>query len=211
MAAPSEYNLFVLYGRAVKTFIKNHSFLSRYGERPEDGVNVSYASPPRAFAKYLVPVINGSNLNPTITFYLSGIDYVKEENLNGFVTEKKTNRTIGITTYVPAPIICKLTYKVMIMVANELDADVLQYELMANAPFKRPYAFGVDGQWATGYTDNPTNETNIEPGDIQDKVSRRSLDFIIPRAYLPLDYAIYSGIIQEINLTYEQFEDADDF
>ena len=200
----SEYSLFVLYGRAVKNYIKKNTYLARYGDRPEDGINVSYASPPRAFVKYLVPVINGANLNPTITFYLTNIEYSDKENLLGFATERTLNLTNSTATYVPAPIICKLTYKIMIMVANELDADVLQYQLMANAPFKRPYAFGIDGQWATGYCTNPTNETNIDPGEVQDKVSRRSLDFIVPRAYLPLDYTTTFGLSSEINLYYEE-------
>lgn len=203
MSFPSEYALFVQYGRAVKNFIINNTHLSRYGDRPEDGINVSYASPPRAFAKYLVPVLNGANLNPTITFYLSNIEYAENENLIGFANERKVNTTTETVTYTPAPIISRLTYKIMIMVVNELDGDGLQYQLMAHAPFKRPYAFAVDGQWATGYIKNTSNDTNIEPGDIQDKVSRRSADFIIPRAYLPLDYVSYTGLAKEINLDYE--------
>lgn len=206
MAQPSEFKLFVEYGRAIKKFIINNTRLSRYGDRPADMINVAYASPPRAFAKFLVPVLNGSNLNPTITFYLSNIEHAQSENLLGFVTEKKSS---GETTkYIPAPIICKITYKVIVMVANELDADIVQYQLMANAPFKRPYSFAVDGQWATAYSANPSNDTNIEPGEIQDKVSRRSIDIIIPRAYLPLDFDMSSGTIHEINLTYEIEEDA---
>jgi hypothetical protein len=203
MSLPSEYNLFVYIGRAVKNYIIKNTHLSRFGDRPEDGINVSYASPPRAFAKFLVPVINGQNLNPTITFYLSNIEYAQGENLLGFATEKSINLSTKTTTYTPAPIICRLTYKIMVMVANELDADILQYQLMAYAPFKRPYAFAIDGQWATGYIKETSNDTNIEPGDIQDKVSRRSLDFIVPRAYLPLDYGTYTGLINEINLDYE--------
>ena len=211
MSKPSEHPLFVYYGREVKKYIKDNTFISRYGDRPEDAINVSYASPPRAFVKYLVPVINGSNLNPTITFYLSNIEYVQNENLNGFATQRTISIDDNTVRYVPAPIICKLTYKIMIMVANELDADGIQFQLMAYAPFKRPYAFFVDGQWATAYATNPSNETNKEPGDIQDKVSRRSLDFVIPRAYLPLDYGISTGLIQDINLQYEKYEDASAF
>ena len=205
MAKPTEFTLFIEYGRKIKKFLMENMYLSRYGDGA-DNVNVTYASPPRAFAKFLVPVINGSNLNPTVAFYLSNIEYLGNENLLGFVSEKVRVSDTAFK-YIPPPIICKLTYKVSIMVANETDGDILQYQILANARKQRPHAFAVDGQWATCYTENPSNDTNIEPGEIQDKVSRRSVDLVIPRAYLPLDYDLYDGIIREINIAYETAED----
>ena len=205
MAKPTEYTLFIEYGRKVKKFLKDSLYLSKYGDGA-DNVNVEYASPPRAFAKFLVPVINGSNLNPTVAFYLSNIEFLENENLLGFVSEKVRVSDTAFK-YIPPPLIYKLTYKVTIMVATETDGDILQYELLSKAKKRRPHAFTVDGQWATCYAENASNDTNIEPGEIQDKVSRRSLDLVIPRAYLPLDYDLYDGIIKEINIAYETAED----
>ena len=69
MANNLEHFWFLKYSLAVKTFLKDSLYLKKY---PSDkNVSVYYTTPARAFAKFIVPVINGSNLNPTATFYLT--------------------------------------------------------------------------------------------------------------------------------------------
>lgn len=199
MAKPSEFTLFLQYGKEVKKYLKNNLYLDRYPE--DENVNVFYASPPRAFVKFIVPVINGSTINPVVTFYLAGMEYAQGENLLGFV--KETSVSGNTYTEQFAPLIFKLTYKVNIFTSNEIDADILQYQALAKAPVNRPHAFGIDGQWGTLTAANPSNDTDIQPGEVQDKVSKRSLDLVIPRAYLPVEYVQSRGIIEEINLAYE--------
>lgn len=200
MAEIKEFDLFVEYGRMIKRFLQSNVYLTRF---PEDqNVQVVYAAPPIAFAKYIVPVINGSNLNPTVSFNISGMEYAQNENLLGFV--KETKRVNGKQQKMYAPLVYKLTYKATIMVANEFDADIIQYQIVSSAPFNRPYATKIDGQWATLYVAGMYNDTSIDVGEGKDKVIRRSVDLVIPRAYLPMGYPeINNKQIEEINLTYE--------
>jgi hypothetical protein len=206
MAKPVEFELFRNYGKKVKDFLTNHSYLKKYP--PNENIQVYYASPPMAFAKYLIPVINGANLNPTIAFYLTGIEYAANENLLGFV--KETHRITETRFMVTKPhLVYKLTFKCNIFVSNELDADKIQYQLLTSAPQNRPFAFSIlDNQWGTLMATNPSNDTDIAPGEAKDRFIQRSVDLVIPRAYLPLEYELYDGIIKEINSIYETEWDA---
>ncbi len=62
-----------------------------------------------AFSKFLIPVINGANLNPTISFYLSGIEYLPNQNLLGYVSK---NIRVGPQSFMIAKphIIYKLSF-----------------------------------------------------------------------------------------------------
>lgn len=200
MAEIREFDLFVEYGRMIKKFLLKSVYLTRF---PEDqNIQIVYAAPPIAFAKFIVPVINGANLNPTVSFNMTGMEYGQTENLNGFIKEVRYVQGKQQKTY--APLVYKLSYKATIMVANEFDADNIQYQIVSSAPFNRPYATKIDGQWATLYVAGMYNDTSIDVGEAKDKVIRRSVDLVIPRAYLPMGFPeINDKQIEEINLAYE--------
>lgn len=192
-----EFELFRLYSREVKNFLKSTLHLSRYPIN--ENVTVEYATPPRAFVKFLVPVINGGNLNPTVTFYLESMEYVENENLLGFARQY---RTVDETfEHVSAPLIYKLNYKAVIMVATPSDADILQYQLLYSARKNKKHWSKLDGQWVEIMVNNPVDESPTEPGE-NDKIYRRSVGISIPRAYLPMEYVTY-GIIEQVNVKLE--------
>lgn len=200
----SEFELFRLYSKEVKNFLKNHLYLSRYPLN--ENVQVEYATPPRAFVKFLVPVLNGGNLNPTVTFYLESMEYIENENLLGFNKQRRLNGTKYEHVY--APLIYKLNYKAIIMVANPSDADVLQFQLLAAARKNKKHWGIVDGQWVEIVVGNPVDDSPVEPGE-NDKVYKRSVTVIIPRAYLPMEF-IESGIIEQVNVKLETVEELTD-
>lgn len=200
----SEFESFRLYSKEIKKFLLEHAYLSRY-PIGDDNVTIEYATPPRAFVKFLVPVFNGGNLNPTITFYLESMEYGETENLLGFARQY---RLVGNKyEHVSAPLIYKLNYKAVIMVANPSDADILLYELLAAARKNKKHFSKVDGQWVEIVATNPTDDSPVEPGE-NDKVYKRSVILTIPRAYLPMEYIEY-GIIEQINVKLETLTDLD--
>ena len=200
MAKPAEFTLFMNYAEKVKDFLTKNAYLKKFPK--EENVQVFFATPPMAFSKFLIPVINGANLNPTISFYLSGIEYLPNQNLLGYVSK---NIRVGPQSFMIAKphIIYKLSFKISILAGNERDDDILQYQLMTRAPFRKPHAFSILDQWGTLYTENPTLDTDLIPGEAKDRAIARGLDLIIPRAYLPVESEIYDGIIEEINVSYE--------
>lgn len=194
---PSEYDLFVLYGKKTKEFLTKVFYLNRY--KPTENVDVAYATPPRAFAKFLVPVLNGGNLNPTVTFYLEGTEYLEGENLLGFVKEYKK---IGEKAKaVPAPLIFKLNYKVTITTATPIDCDRLSYQALAYARKNNKMATFHDGQWIEWHAHSLSDDSSPDPG-LDDKIVKKSFSLSIPRAYLPVDFA-ESYLINNIDLEEE--------
>jgi len=198
---PVEYTLFLNYTDKIKEFLIKNSYLKKYPK--EENVQVFFATPPMAFAKFLIPVINGANLNPTISFYLNGIEYLQNENLLGYVEKPIRISETGFL-YLKPHLIYKLIYKVNILTTIEREADILQYQLLTKAPFNRPYPFKImNNEWGTVYSQSASIDTELIPGEAKDKIISRSLELIIPRAYLPVECEIHDGIIEEINIVYD--------
>ena len=187
-----EFFLFRQYSKAVKEWFIKHCFLSRY---PEDSnVLVVYATPERAFMKYMYPALNGKQVRPLISFHLSGYEYLTNENNLGFVKEYKYNENNNITKIIPAPYVYRLNYAVNIYTLLMSDADILMYQILTQATHNKAFAEIIDGQWAEFEAINPRDDTNLEPGDMQDRVIRYGLDFIVRRAYLPRPIDEVQGI-----------------
>jgi len=199
MANNLEYFWFLKYTVAVKKFLKNSLHLKRL---PEDkNVQVFYTTPSRAFAKFIVPVINGSNLNPTITFQLLTPNPAQNQTTGGYFMKyqqskdnpKMFEKIQNLLTYT-------LTYRVTMWAAKRQDMDILLYQAATSAPFNNKYSVQVDGQWAEMQVLNMVNETNLDPGESQDLAVRYSFEIKIPRAYLPLEYEEYYGIIESTDV-----------
>jgi hypothetical protein len=201
MAKPYEYTLFLAYTDEIKKFLVNNVYLKKYPK--DENVQVFFATPPMAFAKFLVPVINGANLNPTVSFYLSNIEYVKEQNLNGFT--KLPVRQDKKFIYESPFLIYQLTYKINILTTIEREADIIETQILLKTPFNRPHPFKIfNNQWGTIYSQNTSNDTELAPGEAKDKIISRSLDLVIPRSYFPKACEIFDGIIEEISVAYER-------
>ena len=185
-----EHFQFRAYSKEVKDWLSETCYLSRYPK--ETNITFVYNTPERAFAKYMYPVINGQNVFPTISFVLTETIYADGENLLGWV--KDTNSISTLSKVIKPLLIYKLTYQLSIQTVLQSDVDIIQYQILTNASKNRKAARMVDGQWCEIMAGNPRNETNLEPGDAQDKVIRYGLDLTIPRAYLPRDYVEYGKI-----------------
>lgn len=202
MANHLEHFFFLPYSLEVKNFLIENMYLS---SRPEDqNVAVFYTTPARAFSKFIVPVINGSNLNPTVTFHLTSHVPAPNQTPGGYFVkyqQSKENEEVWETNRHPLPY--ELNYRVTMWTTRQSDADILLYQAMTAAPFNRKYAKIVEGQWMDLEVTNVTDESSLEPGEAQDVSIRYGFDVKVSRAYLPLDYEEYYGIIKETDMFYD--------
>lgn len=202
MANNLEHYWFIKYSLAVKKFLQDTLYLKKY---PEDkNVSVYYTTPSRAFAKFIVPVINGSNLNPTVTFHLTSHTPKQGETPGGYFKkyqQSKDNSKVWET--LSHPLVYELTLRVTVWTTRQSDMDVLMYQAMTAAPFNHKYSCVVDGQWAELEVKNITSENNMEPGEAQDVSIRYGFEITIPRAYLPLDYEEYYGTIEDTDMVFD--------
>jgi len=199
MAYPNEFYLFRNYSIAVKSYLQNKCFLSRYPN--DENVLIMYSTPARAFSKYIYPIVNGQQIQPIISFHLSENQYGETENLLGFVQKSNYNSTTQITTTVPPLLIYKLTYTLTLRTISVSDMDVLLYQILTTTSKNKKHCAIVDGQWMELGFSGVREETNLEPGEVQDRVIRYGIDLTVPRAYLPREYE-ESGAIQSWQLNY---------
>lgn len=193
MAVPrNEFYLFRWYSKAIKEWLNENLYISRY---PQDqNVLVTYMTPPRAFVKFIVPIINGMTIQPTVAFHLSNMRYIPEQNHLGFVRHHNYIEGSKIVEEVKPPMIYELTYSLILYTILQSDMDVLIYQALTEADPHAKAVKMVDGQWAEIRAGDPRDETTLEPGDAQDKVIRFGLDLTVPRAYLPKDYREFPSI-----------------
>lgn len=190
-----QYKLFEEYSLGIKKALEQTVYLAH--SREEDKVDVVYATPPVAFAKYLHTVKNGQQPGANVNFFLEGLEYGTNENLLGF------NKLLVNGAYIRPPQIYKLTYKAYVFCNNESDGDMIISQILMGMPFNRPYVFIINNQYATVVAKDPQNETVAEAGEGKDKISRRSVNIIIQRAYLDYEIKEVSRFIKEFNIGYE--------
>ncbi|MFW6281244.1 MAG: hypothetical protein ACOC1O_00405 [bacterium] len=210
MAEPNrlEHFLFYNYHKAVKAFLKNSLYLSKY--TPNLNVSVYYTTPPVAFAKFVVPLINGSNMNPTVSFNLSSSPRAQGQTPGGYTdTYLKTDDPYTFEK-IKHPLVYELTYRVTIWTTRQSDMDILLYQAQTAAPFNRKYATVVDGQWCNIEVMEPQRESSLDPGEAQDVSFRYGFDIRIPRAYLPLSYEQHKGRVDEYDIIYDITKEVDE-
>jgi hypothetical protein len=200
MAYPNEYFLFRNYSVAVKAYLQNKTYLTRYPK--DENVLIVYGTPARAFAKYVYPIVNGQQIQPVISFHLSGKQYAENENLLGFQNESSYISATQKTRTVPPLLVYKLTYTLTLRTLTMSDMDILLYQILTTTSRNKKHWAIVEGQWMElGFSDI-REETNLEPGEVQDRVIRYGIDLSVPRAYLPREYT-EAGSIQSWQLNYE--------
>ena len=190
-----EFNTFEEYARCVYEYLKivSHDYQQAFN----DSVRVVYATAPVAYAKEQEHFANGSNVGPLITFYQSGIE-VDHSVQMGAWKFLPVQRKEGNYLY-RAPIICKIEYTTTINALTELQADMLQAQIMQTSPFHRPYYTKLNGQFVLIESSDPTNISSVEAGDNTDKISKREIKLTIDRAYLNYD-------IKELNAGFVKFK-----
>jgi len=202
MADRLEHFWFLPYSIEIKKFLSAKLYLSSYPV--DNNVQVYYTTPSRAFAKFIQPVINGGNLDPTITFTLQTLQTAPGQTPGGYFKKyKKHEGSDDVWETLRHPLPYELVYRVTVWTTRQSDMDILLYQAMAAAPFNRKYATKVEGQWAEFEVKNPSRESNMDPGEGQDVSVRYGFDIIVPRAYLPLDYEEYYGIIKDTDVVFD--------
>lgn len=189
-----EYFWFLPYSIKVRDFLQKSLYLSSYHK--DENTKVFYTTPSKAFARFIVPVINGSNLSPTITFHLTSQEINMNEMPGGFFKHFKYSNKNDLWESHRTPLPFTLTYRVTMWAARQSDMDILKYQAITSAPFNKKYVDIVDGQFMELESKMPTDESNLEPGEAQDVSVRVGFDIVIPRAYLPLDYEEFKHTIR---------------
>jgi hypothetical protein len=183
---PLEHFLWRQYSISVKNWLISKCHLNSYPE--DNNVTVVYTTPERAWSKYVYPVINGATVSPNINFRLTNMEYLTNENILGFVKDYKQIGESNKIKELRPPLIYRLTYHATIYTRVQSEMDILLYQILSNAHQNKKAVFIVDDQWAEMKCTDPSDETDLEPGETKDIVNRSGFDLIVMRAYLPLDY-----------------------
>lgn len=169
------------------------------GEVPERNVNVHYAVPSVAFAKIITPIINGSNLNPTITFYLATEALTEHQGGQDFIFRLWTGR--GTTINYPHPIVKELRYRVTLFAKNMEEVNTILSQVEIMAPKGYPFHLLVNNQPTDIYVDsNFSMESNLMPGAAADRVLQYGFDIVVPRAYINYVKEVPADIIREVQI-----------
>ena len=171
------------YAKCVQKCLTNiiHDYQMAKDEQPI----IMYANAPVAYAKTQEHFKNGSNVGPLITFYQSGIEIDKSQQMGGW-KNIAVERQQGNYLY-RAPIICSINYTVTINALTELQADMLQVQIMQATPFHRPYYDKLNGQFVLIESTDCRNLGTVDTGENKDKIVKREITLKIDRAYLNYD------------------------
>lgn len=194
-----DYNLLEEYSNCIKECLEHVTHDHQMAT--DSKVLVLYATAPIAYAKEQEHFANGSNVGPLITFYQSGIEIPHEQQMGAWkylpVVRDEGNYMFK------APVICRIKYTVTINALTELQADMLQAQIMQATPFHRPYYTKFNGQFVLIESSEPTNLGSVDAGGNTEKITRRQLTLTIDRAYLYYD-------IKELNAGTIHYENGSD-
>lgn len=190
--AIDDYKVFEDYAIVVKRALEN--ILHDDNMAREDRVQIIYATPPVAFAKFVQNTQNGEKPGPLVSFSLSGITFNESDQLGGWKTLLVNNEY-----RFRAPVVGKLKFKVVINAIKESQADLLMSQIIISMPFHRPYATMLDGQWVTMIASDFASDTDTEISDGNDKVVKRNCEIEIERAYFNHPIQVNSNVIKKIN------------
>ena len=188
-----EYSLFYDYSSMLMEWIKSQLYLSEYASAEKGGVDVFYSTPARAFAKYVFDTGNGQLKRPLVTFHLNGMEYLRNENILGFQREVSFDLEKQKFIYKKPPLIYRLNYGITVYGKNFLDGEKILFHLMEASSHNERAVEVLNKRWVEFYTDNIRDESNLEPGEIQNITTRHGLDLIVLRAYLPRLNAVREG------------------
>jgi len=209
MSKTLEYPLFRDYTLVVKTFLEQTCYLEKLPDN--SNVAVHPLQPEKAFTKFIIPVINGSNLNPTITFNISPqMQYLDNENNLGFVKQRIVKN--NSVKYKEPELIFELIYSISIYTKTKTQADILLYQILNAANKNKKAVLRLQNQFVELEATNPRDETDLMPGEASDILFKHALDLRIPRAYLPRSYKEYeigAGVAIDIT-TVDKLDDYED-
>lgn len=187
------------YGQAIKDFFISTCRLPDVpGER---NISIVYATPSTAFAKYIIPMINGESARPVITYSLTG-EETSNEITAPFQHHDMRTGYRETTKYQP-PIIKQLTYRCDLFTTTQTEADTLLTQIELSSWEKRPYYTKVDGQGIEFFSNGFANETVLNPAVGSKKVIHHSFNIVVSRAYIFLTKTEEEGVVETINVVYK--------
>ena len=172
------------YALVIKQALEN--ILNDTTVSEESRISVLYATPSIAYAKEKANIENGEKAGPLVSFYMKEMEEADGEQMLGFAIQNLS------TMYtIRTPIIYRLHYSVRISALNEIEADNLQRKLILSLRSNHEYSvkaeIGNSVQWVCMSCKNPTNESSVEPGESAERISARTLEIVIRRAYIQPD------------------------
>lgn len=200
----NEFYLFREYTAAVKKFCKDTVYLSRFPA--EQNWEVYFETIDQAYAKRIIPMINGKNPGPNGILELDDFTENTNEAMNGYhygmvKTGTKYNAEIS-------PLVYTINYTLTFFTSTRADADIILYQLLTAAPKTRKYCTTVNNNWCEIFVYNPSDDTALEIEEAKAKIHRFSVKLTIPRAYINYPMQIENTPeINEVNITAEVVED----
>lgn len=198
---PKEENTrWVSYGKAVAVFLETFGKLVDVPE--ERNTTVAYATPSTAWAKNIIPMINGETKRPFISFSLTSEESVNETSLvyPYFHTPiKDENGNIRMFKF-RAPIIKELTYKCDVFASTRSEIDMILNNIEFQAWEKRPYYTKVNGRGTEIIMKNISDATELNPNQGALKIQHCSFELIILRAMIFPAEEEEVGVIKKINI-----------
>lgn len=177
------------------------SFLEKHSQIPDvhkdKNTTVVYATPKSAYAKYIIPMINGRATVPVISFTLTEeTDYPNVGSMYPVYSMKGDTEREELRFR--HPIMKSLKYKcdLYTLTIRESDTILTQLEHFSNA--RRPYYTKVDGQGVEYYLKDITIETVLNPESGNNKIIHNSFTIEVPQAKLFLVEKEEIGIVKEI-------------
>lgn len=186
--------------RKYSTTLKD--FLETSGKLPdvvdERNLKVVYATPKAAFAKYIIPMINGKTTLPIISFTLSEETNVRETPSLFPVFEFRGEKERESFKF-RHPLTKQLVYKCDLYTLTIRESNIILTQLEHLANEFKPYYTKVDGQGTEYFLSSITPETILNPDAGKVKVIHHSFTITVPQAKLFLvEKEDNNGVVKEI-------------
>jgi hypothetical protein len=191
------------YSIAIKDFLEKNCNLPDISE--DRNLKVVYATPSTAFAKHIIPMINGETTRPIITFTLSGEEGVREISTPYPFFTQPVGTEGDILKY-QVPISKTLTYKCDLFTTTQTEADTILTQVEVGAWEHRPYYTKVDGQATEVISKNFVNESVLNPSSGKKKVIHHSFNLIVLKAMIFVVREEKIGTVKKIN-TYINYKE----
>lgn len=193
------------YHSALKKFFEDTAALPNRPKNEENvgkNVKVIYSTPSSAFAKYVIPTVNGLTQLPILNFHLSSEENIDEVSGNAITKYRHYNiDNEGNLTQISfnRPLMKSLNYSCNIYSTTMSECDYILTLLECNCNKYRPFSTRVNGRPAQFYIDNVETGTPIEYEG--KKIISSTFSVNVPRAIImPTDIETDSGIIKRIVL-----------
>lgn len=186
------------YSLALVNFLRDTCSLP--GTEDDKNTLVYFATPNTAFAKYILPMINGKTIRPVITV-APPTEEISDMITSPYVyynVKGDTNRKSYKFNY---PIIKELTYNCLLFSVTMEQADLMLMKLEASSNKYKPYCVRIGNRTAEYYVDGITFDSNINTGSGETKVIQYSFTVKVPRAVIfTAEENTNTAIVKDINV-----------